>query len=198
MEQLIEKIMKAPPAVRWGGLAGAIVLVTGLCFLLIIMPLSDEIGAQVAQQRQLEIQLAEKQEIEQNLSERRRQMEALEQKLADALTQLPENASVDELLAQLNEVGRKAGLEISAVEPQQEQSQEFYARVPVKMQVTGNYHEIAMFLQDVSTLQRVVNINNIKLSSPTLTNDKILLKSEFVATAFRFIDESKKQQGVKK
>ena len=55
-------------------------------------------------------------------------MDVLQQKLDEALAELPENADIDELLAQLNEIGRKSGLEISAVEPAPEESAQIYAR----------------------------------------------------------------------
>ena len=57
------------------------------------------------------------------------------------------------------------------------------------MAVSGNYHEIAMFLQEVSTMRRIVNVNGIKLASPTMRNEKVVLQSSFVATTFRFLDK---------
>jgi len=189
MEQLIERLMKAPPAAKYGGLAGVAVLLTALNFFLLVSPIEDNITKQVQTQRSLDQQLAEKQEIAQNLNERRREMDVLEQKLAEALTELPEKKDVEELLAQLNDIGKKSGLEISSVEPGAESAANFYARIPVKMAVVGNYHEIAMFLQEVANMRRIVNVNNIKLSAPNLKNEKVMLKSEFMATTFRFLDQ---------
>lgn len=191
MEELLDRIAKAPPAMKYGGLAGIVLLLSALNFFLVIQPLQDQIGEQQNQQRALDRQLAEKQEIAQNLNERRREMDILEQKLAEALTELPEKKDIDELLAQLNDVGRKSGLEISRVEPGAETTATFFARIPVKMAVSGNYHEIAMFLQEIANMRRIVNVNNIKLSSPVLKNEKVVLNSEFLATTFRFVEQPK-------
>jgi type IV pilus assembly protein PilO len=98
-------------------------------------------------------------------------MDVLQQKLDEALTELPDSQDIDDLLAQLNDVGKKSGLEISSVEPGGEQPSGFFAKIPVKMSVNGNYHEIAMFLQEVSHLRRIVNVNNIQLSSPKISNE---------------------------
>lgn len=189
MEQLIDQIAKAPPAAKFGGLAGAVVLLTALNYFLMISPVEDRIMGQSRTQRQLEVQLAEKTEIAQNLNERRREMDVLEQRLAEALTMLPERKDIDDLLSGFNDIGKKTGLEISQVEPQPETASGFYAKIPVKIAVTGNYHEIAMFLQEVSGMRRIVNVNNIHLGSPDLKNEKVVLKSEFLATAFRFLDQ---------
>jgi type IV pilus assembly protein PilO len=189
MEQLIDRIVKAPPATKYGGLAGAVLALTALNFFLMVQPLEDTIAGQLATQRNLEVQLQEKQEIAQNLNERRREMDVLETKLQEALTELPEKKDLEELLAQLNDIGKKSGLEISLVEPVAEAPAGFYARIPIKMNVSGNYHEIARFLFDVSNLRRIVNVNNIKFNSPTVKNEKVTLKSEFLATTFRFLDQ---------
>ena len=189
MEQLIDRIVKAPPATKYGGLAGAVLALTALNFFLMVQPVEDVIASQVGQQRQLEIQLQEKQEIAQKLNERRREMDVLETKLQEALTELPEKKDLEELLAQLNDIGKKSGLEIALVEPVAESPAGFYAKIPIKMNVSGNYHEIARFLFDVSNLRRIVNVNNIKFTSPTVKNEKVTLQSEFLATTFRFLDQ---------
>ena len=196
MDEIIDKVLKAPPLQRWGGLAAVLVLLTVLTFFLLIRPELATLEGQAAQQRQLDSQLQEKSEIAQNLNERRREMDVLQQKLDEALAELPESADLDELLAQLNEIGRKSGLEISAVEPTPEEPAQIYVKIPIKVALTGNYHEIAMFLQSLANLRRIVNVNNIQLGSPTLKAEKVVLSSSFVATTFRFFDP--KAQGEKK
>ena len=188
MDEIIDKVLKAPPLQRWGGLAAALVILTILNFVLMVRPELATLESQAAQQRVLDSQLQEKSEIAQNLNERRREMDVLQQKLDEALAELPEAADLDELLAQLNEIGRKSGLEISAGEPAPEESAQIYVKIPIKMALTGNYHEIAMFLQSLANLRRIVNVNNIQLGSPTLKSEKVVLNSSFVATTFRFLD----------
>ncbi|MFP2903063.1 type 4a pilus biogenesis protein PilO, partial [Corallococcus sp. 4LFB] len=97
---------------------------------------------------------------------------------------------MEELLAQINDIGKKSGLEISRVEPDKEyvEGGEFFARIPIKMTVSGNYHEIAMFLQEMANMRRIVNVNNIKLDNATLKNEKVVLQSSFLATTFRFVE----------
>lgn len=198
MQQLLEKIAKAPAAVKFGGLAGAVVVLTALNFFLVISDIETKITQLTTQQNTLNQQLAEKREIADNLNDRRREMELLEQKLSEALTELPEKKEIDELLAQLNDVGRKSGLEIARVEPQAEKAETFFARIPIKMTVSGNYHEIAMFLQEVSNLRRIVNVNELKLSNGTTKGDKVMLSSEFMATTFRFVDAATEPKGAQK
>ena len=201
MDELINRVLKAPPLQRWGGLAGVVLLLTLLNFFLLVRPEFTTLEQQAATQRQLHTQLQEKSEIAQNLNERRREMDVLQQRLDEALSELPESADLDELLAQLNEIGRKSGLEISAVEPTAEEAAQIYVKIPIKMALTGNYHEIAMFLQSLANLRRIVNVNNIQLGTPALKAEKVVLNGTFIATTFRFLDpkaaaaEKNKQKG---
>lgn len=200
MEQLLDRISKAPPALKYGAVAAVVVVLTALNFFLLVQPAEAAIATQRAQLKRLEDQLAEKKAIAQNLNERRKEMAALEQQLAEALTELPEGKDIDELLAQLNDVGKKSGLEIARIEPGAETPAQFFSRIPVKMAVVGNYHEIAMFLQEVANMRRIVNVNNIKLGGADVRSDKVVLKSEFLATTFRFVaqqPEAKDDKGKK-
>ncbi|MGA9525097.1 MAG: type 4a pilus biogenesis protein PilO, partial [Myxococcaceae bacterium] len=177
---------------KYGGLVAVMVIVTAANFFFFIQPTEEQIQRQTKEIARLKDSLAEKQAIAQNLNERRREMDRLEQQLAEALTELPENKDIDELLAQLNDIGKKSGLRIERIEPGAEQPANFFAKIPVKMAVNGNYHEIAVFLQEVANMRRIVNVNNIKLSGSKAENEKVILQSEFLATTFRFIEPKAK------
>jgi len=195
MEQLIERINKLNIAAKAGILAGIAILGTVGCYFLVIQDVEGEIDSLAAQQVTLDKTFLEKKEIADNLNEKRREMDQLDQKLQDALTELPERKDIDELLANLNDVGKKSGLEISRVSPGAESAEAFYAKIPVSMNVTGNYHEIAMFLQEVANMRRIVNVNNIHLYGPAPRGDKVILRSDFLATTFRFVNPNQPTAG---
>ncbi len=191
MEQLLERINKAPNQLKFGVMFGVVAALTAANYFMVIEATEVEIVTLQGQQVALEKTLAEKQEIAQNLNERRKEMDDLERKLLAALSELPEKKDVDELLAQLNDVGKKSGLEISAVTPGVEVPAQFFARIPIKVSVTGNYHEVALFLQEIAGLRRIVNVNNIHLGGGQTRNEKVVLTTEFLATTFRFLEQPK-------
>lgn len=197
MEQLLERINKAPNQLKFGVMAGVVIAMTAANYFMVIDPTEQEILSYRAQQVALEKTLAEKQEIAQNLNERRKEMDELERKLLAALSELPEKKDIDELLAQLNEIGKRSGLEITKIEPGKETADGFYSKIPINVLVKGNYHEIAMFMQEISNLRRIVNVSGIGLDGPTVKNDKVMLDSKFVATTFRFLDKSSEVAPVK-
>jgi type IV pilus assembly protein PilO len=191
VEQLIERINKLATPVKAGIIAGIILLLTAGMYFLFITDLETKVAGIKADQSAKEITLAEKQAIADNLNERRKEMDALEQKFQEALTQLPEKKDIEELLSQLSDVGKKSGLEIARVVPGGEAAEGFYSRIPISMAVSGNYNEIAMFLQEIANLRRIVNVSDLRLTTPVIRGDKVTLTSEFMATTFRFSESAK-------
>lgn len=191
MEQLIERINKLATPVKAGIIAAIIIVLTAGTYFLIITDIETRITGIKQDQDNKDRVLAEKQAIADNLNERRKEMDALDQKFQEALTQLPEKKDIEELLSQLSDVGKKSGLEISKVVPGGEAPEGFYSKIPISMAVSGNYNEVAMFLQEIANLRRIVNVSDLKLATPVVRGDKVTLTSEFMATTFRFTDSTK-------
>jgi len=188
VEQLIDRINKLAAPAKAGIIAGIILVLTAGTYFLFISDLEVTLDQLKSEQESKDRTLAEKQLIADNLNDKRKEMDALEQKLQEALTQLPEKKDIEELLSQLSDVGKKSGLEISRVTPSGEASEGFYSRIPISMSVSGNYNEIAMFLQEIANLRRIVNVSDLKLANPQQKGDKVTLTSDFLATTFRFTD----------
>jgi type IV pilus assembly protein PilO len=188
MNPLIEQFQKLPLPQKVGLLVFIVVAVSAGNYFGLIQPLEDSIVSLTKQQSELDTEYAQKKTIANNLNSYKQRLEKLQQDLDLALTELPQEAQIDELLRQLNDVGKKAGLSISQVQPGAEGAgtQAFIAKIPIAMMVTGSYEEIAVFFESVSKLRRIVNINNIVLSTPTSHNEKVVLNAKFSATTFRF------------
>jgi type IV pilus assembly protein PilO len=187
MEKYLDQLQKLPLATKAAVVLFLVGGITAGNYFMLIQPIEDQIVRLDAEQTKLDTELIGKQTIANNLNEFKRKKEKLEQQLAEALTELPLTADIDELLRQLNDVAKKAGLEITSVTPGVESTESFYAKIPIAMVVQGSYEEIAVFFESVSKLRRIVNIANVQLSSVSTTKtEKILLNAAFSATTFRF------------
>jgi type IV pilus assembly protein PilO len=198
MEQLIERIAKAPLGLKVGVVAGALVLVTALSYFVFSLPYGPSISevevrikrAQVEQVR-LERDFTEKQAIANDLNRFRKEKELLEQRLGEALAELPEEKNIDELLGLFQDRAQKAGLEISTITPEPEKSEGFYARIPIPMTVTGNYHEIATFFDSLGRLRRIVNVSDISMGAPKDLAGKMVVDAKFMVTTYMFVNQAK-------
>ncbi|GAC1388162.1 MAG: type 4a pilus biogenesis protein PilO [Marmoricola sp.] len=171
--------------------AAVIGLITAANWYFLIDPDQVQIQQKQGQLRQLEDELIQKQSIANNLAQFKHEKEILERRLAQALTELPNEANIDDLIRSLSEIGTKSGLVIDNIEPQAEQKQSFYASIPIVMSVTGSFNEIGVFLDSLSKLARIVNVTNIHMGGAKPLNEKLVVKATYVATTFRFVSETK-------
>lgn len=189
-DEFVEKVTKLPTAHKAGIVIAIAGVLTAANFFLLVQPAWDDAARSIKRMRTLENELIQNQAIANNLQQFRKEKELLEQQLAKALTELPENANIDALVESLYALGTDSGLVIVSIEPKAERKQKFYAEVPMAMSVTGNYHEIAVFFDQISKLKRIINITGIKLGQPSVKNEKVQLKATYTATAFRFLPPS--------
>jgi type IV pilus assembly protein PilO len=195
MDRILDAISQAPMAAKAGVVAAIVVLLSVLNYFVFAVPTfgpsisetEQRIARTEVEQKRLDNDLIEKTAIANNLNQFRREKELLEQRLQEALAELPEEKKIDELLQLFQERARKAGLEISTIEPQSDVNEGFYARVPINMAVTGNFHEIVTFFDSLSRLRRIVNVNNILLDTPKDTGGKVILNGKFLVTTFMFV-----------
>src|SRR5437870_12038170 len=193
-QEVLNAVNKMPLGQKVGVVAGFVILLSSLNWYFFIDPMQTQITQRQGELRALEDELIQKQSIANNLAQFKHEKEILERRPAQALTELPNEANIDELIRSLSEVGNKSGLVINDIAPQAEQKQSFYAAIPVVMAVTGNYHEIGVFLDSLSKLARIVNVTNIKMSGPRITNEKLVVNSSYIATTFRFLPEQQQQR----
>jgi type IV pilus assembly protein PilO len=128
---------------------------------------------------------------------RQKEVDALDKQLKMALTRLPDEKEIPELLSSISNLARDSGLEILVFRQMPEGYQEFYAEVPVEMQVRGGYHQVAQFLDRVGKLDRIVNVSNIVLKAPKNVDENVLLDANSRVTTFRFLSEPERQRLIK-
>jgi type IV pilus assembly protein PilO len=198
VEKLIERLLKAPLGAKVGAVAAIVAglvalnyFVVGVTFGPSISDIEKRIRITQQQQAQLDAEYIEKTAIANNLNQFRREKELLEQQLREALAELPEEKNIEALLQLFQDRAIKAGLEIASIEPGKPTTERFYARIPIPMTVTGNYHEIATFFDSLGRMRRIVNVSDVVLDSPKDVNGKVILNGKFLVTAFMFVDPAK-------
>jgi type IV pilus assembly protein PilO len=95
------------------------------------------------------------------------------------LKQLPKDTEVPGLLEDITEVAYGSGLSMQAISLQPEQVSEFYVELPIKIDVSGDYHDFGSFVSGVAALPRIVTLHNysIKQAESGLLNMVIEAKT---------------------
>ena len=113
------------------------------------------------------------------------QLNEVEQSFGALVKQLPNRSEIDALLTDINQAGLGRGLQFELFRPAtQERVQEFYAELPIKIRLTGSYHQMGEFVSGIAALPRIVTLNDV-----AITNDTGTLVMDAVAKTFRYLDE---------
>ncbi|MFC1610150.1 type 4a pilus biogenesis protein PilO [Myxococcota bacterium] len=194
MEKVIERWAKIPSRQRHL-LIGLVLLglIAGYWYLF-HSDLAAKIGRAEKEYRSHEAQRAEKQAYVDNLAKYEARLNELQQDLNLARAQLPDQAEDAQLLAQLGNKGRQSGLMIDRFQPQGEKQKDFVAEIAFAMDVRGSYHEIATFIDSIGKLDRIVNVTDISMTTPSTENQKVVVKGQFILKTYRFVGNQKKPE----
>jgi type IV pilus assembly protein PilO len=119
-------------------------------------------------------------------------MREAESQFQMAMKKLPEKEEIPSLLASISNSGQQVGLEFQLFEPKPEKKKEFYAEIPVVINVKGDYHNTALFFDQVARLPRIVTIENIEMT-PVKGNSSRDLSTKCMAVTYKFLEQSEQK-----
>lgn len=189
MNAKLEKLFKMPLYKRLLVLALLIVVVVGAFVWFLWLPEYEKLAPMDQDIARLEAEYIQKKQIADNLPKFKEEFAKMEKLLELALTELPNKKEIPTLLTNLATLAKDSGLEVVTFTPRGEVNKGFYAEVPGSVELTGSFHQIAEFAQAVGKLSRIVNLNNLDLSSAKVDGDKAILRIKCNVTTFRFVEQ---------
>jgi type IV pilus assembly protein PilO len=183
-----DKLARLSKGVRAALFAGVVLVVLGAYGWFLYLPASQELSRAQQEHLQLQRKLSEVRAVAANEQAVRDEIAALEKKLKVALRQLPDSKELPVLLTDVTSLGKNAGLEFRAFRPQQEIRKAFYAEVPIDIEFSGGFHDIAVFFDQLARLPRIVNISELEMTIKKETSASTLLAVQGKATTFRFVE----------
>ena len=166
-------------------------LVGGFIYLL-YWPKYETISRLETDLDKLEAKLATAKKNAADLEKFQAKMREAESQFQMAMKKLPEKEEIPSLLASISSSGQQVGLEFLLFEPKPEKKKEFYAEIPVVMNILGDYHNTALFFDQVARLPRIVTIENIQMT-PAKTKDNRELSTKCMAVTYKFIEPSEQK-----
>jgi type IV pilus assembly protein PilO len=128
--------------------------------------------------------LAQEQQAEASYFADRGELALREQHARDMNRALPPQAEEDAFLSSVQQASNAAGIDLQGYAPTDEVPQSFYSKIPMRLELTGKFHQIAKFAFELSKIERIVNVENIEMTDPKLVGDEIVLHARCLATAF--------------
>lgn len=124
-----------------------------------------------------------------NLAVYQQQLADIERSFGALLRQLPGRTEVPNLLVDISQVGVGAGLEEKLFQPSPEVKKDFYAELPIKIKLTGSYHQMGQFVSGIAALPRIVTLDGIAIK-PESKDAYDYLSFELTAKTYRYLDDA--------
>ncbi|MGZ3513102.1 MAG: type 4a pilus biogenesis protein PilO [Thermodesulfobacteriota bacterium] len=191
----IESIYKLPTQKKVLILVGILCVIAGLYLYVFFLPWQDSMGVARGELSKLTKELNESRAITRDLQKFKDQVERLNVELKSALTQLPNEKEIPEILKSISSLGKESSLEFTLFRPKPEVPQQFYAQVPIELTVLGSYHNIGLFFDKVSKLPRIINVVDFNMTrAKGRTESEVLVKTSCMINTYRFIEQKREEK----
>jgi type IV pilus assembly protein PilO len=180
MNDFIQQILERPRQQKIGILAGLVILFLGIYYSLFYSSLSLDLSRVTEDIENARMEKERKNKRAANLPKLQQELEKADGMLREAVAQLPDRKEIPDLLSNISTKASEAGLEILIFRPKSENFQDFYAEIPVDIVVRR--------------LNRLVNVQDIEIKTPTGSNGKALVETSAKATTFRFLSEAERKK----
>ena len=141
-----------------------------------------------ATEETLRVTFENKQKKAANYDSYKAQLAQMEQQFGTMLRQLPGKTEIPSLIVDISQTGLAAGLQEKLFQPQAEVRKDFYAEKPIKITLSGGYHEIAKFVSGIAALPRIVTLHDINIS-PDASDSFDQLTLAVTAKTYRYLEE---------
>ena len=148
-------------------------MVAGACIYLDTLDQITELEVVEQQEVSLKSSFEEKQAKAANLPDYQYQLTQIEASLDEMIKQMPTEAEVASLLVDISQTGLASGLDFKLFKPEAPVLKDFYSELPIRIEVTGKYEELGLFVSGLASLPRIVTVHDIEISP---AQEKELLK----------------------
>jgi type IV pilus assembly protein PilO len=178
-----------PALFRWG-LIGIIFLVVALfaAYYFVWQNQRPELLRAQQEEQELRQTFEQKQRKAANFEAYKEQLKDMERSFGAMLRQLPGKTEVPSLLVDISQTGLAAGLQEKLFQPAGEVRRDFYAELPIKIRLTGSYHQLGNFVSGIAALPRIVTLHDIEIKPESKDSvDQLVL--DVTAKTYRYLEE---------
>ena len=193
LSTILEKLSRIARNQRIAIYVGVVALLAGALFAAFYLPTSSTLEQLENKRREYKEKLAKVEVRVANRNLAKERLRQLQADLTQALKELPNQREIPGLLKGISTTGKKVGLEVRQFRPLVEIKREYVAEVPVELEVGGSFHEVAMFFDRLSDMNRIVYVKDIQMGAPEERGGKVYLTVTGKAVTFRFLTKEEQE-----
>ncbi|MBM4306592.1 MAG: pilus assembly protein PilO [Deltaproteobacteria bacterium] len=188
----VDSILKLPTSKKVLILIGILCVITGIFVYVFFIPWQSDMKLLKTQLDKLMKEATQGKMIARDLDKFKTQVKELRGELDKALTQLPNEKEIPDILKSISRLGKESNLEFTLFKPKPEEPQQFYARVPIDLVMVGSYHNIGQFFDRIGKLSRIINVIDFNMTRAKEVKGResdVIIRTSSLITTYRFIEQ---------
>jgi len=177
----------------------AAVVVSGVLFFLAhqvwFEEMQNKIDTQESHLTDLQAQLQKGRIARQQLPQFREEVRRLEGELDKLLRVLPARRNTPELLRRIRALTEQGDFDILRIQPGKFIDRDFYSEWPISINLNGTYHNLALFFDRISRFSRIINIDNLQVSTVKAGTTNHTIAAKFQAKTFIYKEPPAEEPG---
>ncbi len=188
-----------PKALKLAVIIGTLALIAIIINWLFISSKVEQLENLLVEEKRLRTFFINKHKMLVNISEYKNQMTEIQQRLSTLVQLLPSANEIPTLVNQVSLAGKDSGLSFKEISILPEKDFKYYVELPIKIKVTGSYHQLGEFVSKVSVLPRIITLHDltlapdkVKVANQTIlrSNDNLeTLELEVLAKTYRYLQQ---------
>ena len=148
-----------------------------------LKPQFEQISRLKGEKETAEREIARLTDAKNNIARLMAENAQLQEKLADALRQMPEEKEIPGLLRQVSLTASETKTKVKYFAPKTLQTVDFYAELPFEMKYSAPYHSVGYFFDGIRKLERIVHVTGFSLDVKE-AGEKAVLEGTCTAKAY--------------
>jgi len=165
-----------------------------VAFLFYFKPRNQKIQEIRAERIKIEQEVARLQAKKKQLDQIEKELAQLNTTLKELETIIPDKKEIFNILRRIQQLAYDSRLNIIKFIPQREVPQEFFAEQPISIEITGNYHNLALFFDRLSRFTRLFTINSFAIKSLREQSEALTISANFIARTYIFREQPPPQK----
>ncbi len=171
-------------------------VITGVYYTSVFSPQQQELNAMKKELSKLVEEVEKSKAISRDLEKYKAQVEQMNKELAVALTQLPTEKEIPEILRNISSLGKESQLEFTLFRPKPDEPQQYYAKVPIELSIVGSYHNTGTFFDKVSKQPRIINVVDFNMArvKDAKGREDVVVKTSCVLNTYRYLEKKSEEK----
>jgi len=178
----------------WYGYVVVALIIFGLFYFIHYKPKNDELKSIREERIQVEKEVEMLKQKKEELDQIEQEIKIMNVQLKSLEAIIPQEEEIDVILRRIQQLAYDSRIDIIQFVPKPLINKEFFSEKPISMELTGNYHNIAIFFSKISNFSRLFTMENFSIRALRDQTEALTVRTNSTAKTYIFHEEAVQEE----